>query len=120
MVKDSSNRKNAFIEQLRLKKLQKESGIEPKKKLSPRGGVPFKKTLKFEPLANRNDPFLKKYDNPTEPSDCLQYDIQQRKHEIYKMKQQVDRGIHRDSINADDYKKIIQLREHNVEMNEYI
>ena len=36
------------------------------------------------------------------------------------MKQQVDRGIHRDSINADDYKKIIQLREHNVEMNEYI
>ena len=45
---------------------------------------------------------------------------QQRKNEIHKMKQQVERGVHRDSINAEDYKKIISFREQNVEMNEYI
>ena len=36
------------------------------------------------------------------------------------MRASVDRGEHRESINAEDYKRIIEFRERNIELNEYV
>ena len=36
------------------------------------------------------------------------------------MVQQVDRGIHRDSVNEGDYRKIIEFRKQNISLNEYV
>lgn len=108
MIGDSSNsRKNAFIDNLKRVRDQIEKGGKPQKSPLSKPSFLGRKGIQFEDVKEKNDPFLKRYDNPTEPSECLQYDITQRRNEIHKMKQQIDRGIHRDSINAKDYQKII-------------
>ena len=86
MIGDSnSSRKNAFIDNLkRAKELIEKAGKH--KSTASKPNFLGRKYIQFEDVKEKNDPFLKRYDNPTEPSECLQYDITQRKHEIYKMK----------------------------------
>lgn len=54
------------------------------------------------------------------PGDDLLNTINEKKRDVAQLKMQVERGKKRDSINQDDYEKIIDLRTQKIELSEYI
>jgi len=54
------------------------------------------------------------------PGDQLLNTINEKKRDVAQLKMQVERGKKRDSINQDDYEKIIDLRSQKIQLSEYV
>lgn len=68
----------------------------------------------------RESPTFKKYPIIVAPGDELLNTINEKKRDVAQLKMQVQRGKKRDSINQDDYEKIINLRTQKIELSEYV